>query len=78
MSKTIRIPDELADLIDQRRGDVPRERWVRRLIEKEIGLPHTGAPERPTTHPENMRTSRPDRKPLPKETALPKIAPRRS
>lgn len=30
---TVRIPDELRDAIDAVRGDVPRERWIRRTLE---------------------------------------------
>lgn len=33
MSTIVHIPDELRDKIDAVRGDVPRERWVRRQLE---------------------------------------------
>jgi hypothetical protein len=41
--KSVRLPDELAGRIDGARGDVPRERWVRRLIERELGEDARGA-----------------------------------
>lgn len=40
---TIRLPDELKARIDVVRGDVPRERWVRRALEATLSDPPTGA-----------------------------------
>jgi hypothetical protein len=34
--KSIRLPDDLAERIDSVRGDVPRERWIKRLLEREL------------------------------------------
>jgi hypothetical protein len=33
---TLRMDDELWDEVEEARGDVPRERWVRRLVEREV------------------------------------------
>jgi len=33
----LRLPDELATKIDQTRGDVPREVWLRRAAERALG-----------------------------------------
>lgn len=33
---TLRMDDELWNDVEQARGDVPRERWVRRLVEREV------------------------------------------
>lgn len=32
----VRIPPDLRDLIDQARGDIPRERWIRRALENAL------------------------------------------
>lgn len=32
----VRIPDDLRDDIDELRGDVPRERWIRRALERAV------------------------------------------
>ena len=29
----LRLPDELLAQVDEARGDVPRERWIRRAVE---------------------------------------------
>jgi predicted transcriptional regulator len=34
----VRIPDDLRDKIDAVRGDVPRERWIRRALEQVLAL----------------------------------------
>lgn len=31
---TVRIPEDLRAVIDEARGDIPRERWVRRACEE--------------------------------------------
>lgn len=33
MATKVRLPDDLHERIDAVRGDVPRERWVRRTLE---------------------------------------------
>lgn len=30
----VRLPDDLKDRVDTERGDVPRERWIRRQLER--------------------------------------------
>ena len=30
------LPDEVVEEIDRRRGDVPRGRWIKRLIERAL------------------------------------------
>lgn len=40
-STMVRIPDELRDKIDAVRGDVPRERWVRRQLETLFSVPNS-------------------------------------
>lgn len=37
----VRIPDDLRDLIDAVRGDVPRERWIRRTLEAALSSSET-------------------------------------
>lgn len=32
----LRLEDELLERVERARGDVPRERWIRRVIEKEL------------------------------------------
>ena len=34
----LRLEEELIEEIDRVRGDVPRERWIRRLIEQKLGI----------------------------------------
>jgi hypothetical protein len=33
---TVRLSDELRERIDTARGDIPRERWVRRVLENAL------------------------------------------
>jgi hypothetical protein len=33
----LRLPDELAAAVDASRGQVPRERWIRELIQERLG-----------------------------------------
>lgn len=48
MSKqsTVRLPAELTGLVDAARGDVPRERWVRRVLESAL----SDSTQAPSTH----------------------------
>ena len=34
----LRLPAELLAQVDEARGDVPRERWIRRAVEAALGL----------------------------------------
>jgi DNA-directed RNA polymerase subunit RPC12/RpoP/Arc/MetJ-type ribon-helix-helix transcriptional regulator len=45
---TVRIPQSMAEQIDRLRGDVPRDRFVRRMLEKALENPQAkgGTPER--------------------------------
>jgi hypothetical protein len=36
---TMRLPESLADRVDEVRGDMPRSRWLRALVEREVGDP---------------------------------------
>lgn len=47
MRVNVSLPDELAQRVDRARGDVPRSRWIRRLIENELAAP----PEPPRPNP---------------------------
>jgi predicted transcriptional regulator len=38
MPLTVRIPDDLRERIDALRGDVPRERFIRRLLEAQLAV----------------------------------------
>lgn len=38
MQTTIRMTAELFKAIDKARGDVPRERWIRRVLAQEVGF----------------------------------------
>lgn len=53
--KTVRLPAELCGRIDAVRGDVPRDRWVRRALDAALGsdprlLRDMAAGVRPTAH----------------------------
>lgn len=36
--KTVRIPGDLCDRIDAVRGLVPREAWIRQMLERAVGI----------------------------------------
>lgn len=61
----LRMPDDLAARIDEARGMVPRERYLRGVIEQHL-IAEQGTP--PTPAPDAEPTA---------EYVLPKIAPRR-
>lgn len=48
MPLTVRIPPDLRDRIDAVRGDVPRERWIRRALEQALSDSTTGGDSRYT------------------------------
>lgn len=66
----VRIPDDLRDLIDAVRGDVPRERWIRRTLEAALSSSETPEPPREegprrsdgTVIPRNARAAYAERK----------------
>ena len=33
---TVRLPDDLVQAIDNLRGDIPRERWIRRILSDHV------------------------------------------
>jgi hypothetical protein len=80
---TVRLPDELRERIDAVRGDVPRERWVRRALEaalSEAKGPPLGkqAGPGPVGSSELVRPAAPPRAHESKpEVVLPKIAKRK-
>lgn len=46
--KTVRLPLELCERIDAAAGDVPRERWVRRVLERALESPVADRPASPS------------------------------
>lgn len=47
MPVMVRIPDDLRERIDAARGDVPRERWIRRVLEEALDKPPLNRSPRP-------------------------------
>jgi predicted DNA-binding protein len=84
---TVRLPPELRERIDQARGDIPRERWVRRALENALT---TNADPRGTDrasralpagdvmHDVKRATYDAKVREMQEGTPLPKIAPRRT
>lgn len=56
----VRVPRELVEKIDRLADGVPRERWVRRLIEREVGF-EVG--DNPSPGPQK-RVEKPERHPV--------------
>lgn len=61
--RLIRIPRDLADRIDRVRGDVPRDRWIRRELERALG-----------SRPDEVSVARASSRASEETYVLPKIA----
>jgi len=68
----LRLPEELLVQVDERRGDIPRERWLRTLVEAELTGPppiddpiRLTVPEKPPAQPKPQPAPNPPQTPPP-------------